>query len=126
MMASTQNGPEWIFRKKMEVEPSTQLDQTLTKQFSATRPGYRSFSQTTPPQDNLNSSGYVGRDVINSIQREKNKLTQLLKHNHYTPRVPVEHNCKQLLAEFKQNQAQQEVELLNREHERLRRLLSQR
>ena len=126
MMASSQNGLEWIFKNKIEAEPSTQLDQTLTKPFYASRPGYRSFSQTTPPQDNLNSSGNVYRGLVDNIQKEKHKLTQLLKNNNYMARVRVEQSCRQLLAEFKQNQAQQEIELLNREHERLRRLLAQR
>ena len=126
MRSSSQGGPEWIYKKKIEGEPSTQLDQTLTKPFYDSKSGYRSFSQFTAQHDHLNPDISVSKRIIESANKDKDKISQFLKHNHFISRIPIEHNCRQLLAEFKQGQIHQEIELLNREHERLRRLLTQR
>lgn len=126
MRPSSQSRPQWIYDKKLDFDTSTQLDQTLTKPFYSSRPNSRSLSQFHPLREKLNASALIHQELVDNIQKEKEKLSQLLNHNHTISRVPVENNCQRLLAEFKQNQVHQEIELLNREHERLKRLLTQR
>jgi len=126
MRSSSQGGPEWIYKKKVEVDTSTQLDQTLTKPFYASRNGYRSSSQLNPPQEHLNLGPSYSKKPTDSNFNEKERLAQLLSTNHFTKSIPLQHNCRQILADFKQTQIHQEIDLLNKEHERLRRLLTQR
>lgn len=126
MRSSSQGAPEWLYKKKLEPEANMQLDQTLTKPFYASKSINRASDRFTAQKGYLNPDADFSKELTANLQKEKDNLSQMLKLNHFTSHKPIEHNCRSMLQEFKKGQFQQDMELLNREHERLRRLLTQR
>jgi len=124
MRSSAQNGPEWIYNKKIEPKSTVLLDRTLTKQFYGSNSNRRSVSQYNTPLNDVNSDINISNRLFNDFQ--KDKLSQPICSGIFEYKKPIKTEYQLLLEDLKQNQIHQEMELLNREHDRLRRLIAQR
>lgn len=127
MRSNSQTAPGWLANKRYDSDLSTQLDQTMTRPFYASTTAHRSIERQQPVH-NLPVTAFSARKPLETPHRQSMPFAD---HLTLTPktgraRLPVEQSCQHLIANIQTNQNQQALEVLNREHERLRRTLAQR
>lgn len=126
MRSLSHNGPEWIHKKKPQLDNSTRFGETLTRNLYTSKPSHEFASQLSPIHTRSNLNIHTGRLLLSNQLEDKNRVAHVLLSNDYNIRTPIKHCRNHVSIDHKSEQVKQELELLNREHERLRRLLTQR